>query len=667
MQQNLIQILTNYINKNAENFMSREIVKIIRDICTEETIHFESFSSDYILKLEKNNRTMYIFGNKFPNNSAAIEQICNDKSALSDILKCYNIPHVEHLYFGSPALEDDYPSSGSWKKMQSLLKTHGKDGLVCKPNRGTGGRNVYRVQNSKELEYAVWKIFNSTNSLCISPYYEIQNEYRVLMVGDEVQYIFKKIRPHVVGNGHSTVKELWDNSNQAVSDISVADWDYIPNVDELVTISWKHNLGNGATPEIVTDPTLILKLSALAKKCVGALNLGFVSIDIIESNGELLILEINSGVMVEKFSTYSSESRELVKGAIKKAIQQYLHLDTKYYLTRARRSHFVLPILYKIAKRKGVTIVEDKEEQNFAVFIFPNGKCFVAKDYPFNINSSGSSSLSTNKNACNSFIKSFGYSVPKEKYFVKKSNIKVSLNEIEKCLNNRIKSLGFDFPMIVKPNDRSQGVGVFIAHNMEECLRCAQEAFLKSKIILLQEYCKGNEYRVVVLKGKIIQAYQRVPFTIVGDGNSTISELLQQKVEEFKQYGRDKDVDPNDPRVISHIIAAGYAFDSKLDQNKSLQLQDIANLSLGGTSVDVIDIMDKRFKTLAIDVAAKLNLDLCGIDIILSDITDIEKGYNILEVNSSPGLDNYIYSDRKKQNKYVESLYSKIFDEIGKL
>lgn len=646
--------------------MSREIVKIIKDICVEEKIKFESFSNDYILKLEKNHRTMYIFGNKFPNNNASIEQICNDKAALSDILHCYKIPHVEHYYFDSPVLEDYCPTSGNWQKMMNLLKKYSKNGLVCKPNRGTGGRNVIRVQNYKELEYAVWKIFNNSNAICISPYYEIQNEYRVLMVGDEVQYVFKKIRPHIVGDGHSTLKELWDESKQSAIETNVADWTYIPAIGEEVIISWKHNLGSGATPQLVTDPTIISNLSNLAKMCVGALNLGFVSIDIIETDGKYLVLEINSGVMVEKFSTYSPDYRELVKKAIKKAIQQYLHLDTKYYLTRARRSHFVLPILYKIAKKKGVKIIEDKDEKNFAIFVFPNQKCFVAKDYPFNINTSGSSSLSTNKNACNSFIKSFGYSVPKEKYFVKKPNIQVSLNEIEKCLNNRSTELGFDFPIVIKPNNLSQGVGVYIAHNNEECLRYAQEAFLKSKIILLQEYCEGKEYRIVVLKGSVIQAYQRVPFTIVGDGKNTIKKLIQDKVEEFKIYGRDKDINPNDPRVMNHIIDEGYTIDSILEKDKPLQLQDIANLSLGGTSVDVMNLMDESFSKLATEVASKLNLDLCGIDIIVKDINDIKQGYYILEVNSSPGLDNYLYTDRRKQNRYVESLYSKIFDEIGK-
>ena len=74
--------------------------------------------------------------------------------------------------------------------------------------------------------------------------------------------------------------------------------------------------------------------------------------------------------------------------------------------------------------------------------------------------------------------------------------------------------------------------------------------------------------------------------------------------------------------------------------------------------------MDKKFEELAINLANDFNLMLCGIDIIASDISNYDLGYHIIEINSSPGLDNYLYP-KSKQNKYVESLYSMIFDELS--
>ena len=390
------------------------------------------------------------------------------------------------------------------------------------------------------------------------------------------------------------------------------------------------------------------------------MHLGFVSIDIVEIESELRVLEINSGVMIEHFSKHSNENYELAKEAVRKVIKNFLHLDTKYYLTRKRRTHFVLPVLTKIAKKQNIKIIEDSEEKNFAIFKFPNGKNFVARDYPFNINNGGSIALCSNKSACNSFIRTLGFNTPEEKYYVRKSNIHVTLNEMEKDLWNPEKNLGFTYPIVVKPNNLSQGEGVFIAQNQDECIRFAQEAFLKSSMILLQEYCKGNEYRVVVLKDRILQAYQRIAFHIKGDGLKTINELINEKVNSFKAYGRDKEVNFSDPRVISHIKQAGYTMDTVLSSEEVLRLQDIANLSLGGESVDVIDSIDSKFVSMAIELAQSLNLQLCGIDIIANNISNFEEGYHILEINSSPGLDNYLY-EKKMQTKYVEMLYSQIF------
>lgn len=66
---------------------------------------------------------------------------------------------------------------------------------------------------------------------------------------------------------------------------------------------------------------------------------------------------------------------------------------------------------------------------------------------------------------------------------------------------------------------------------------------------------------------------------------------------------------------------------------------------------------------MSIQLARKFNLRLCGIDIIAANISNFEEGYYILEINSSPGLDNYLY-EKKQQKKYVEALYSEIFDVL---
>lgn len=296
-----------------EIIMGKQLVKIVKEICKEEKINFKSYSDDYILQLEANKELMYIFGNKFPNNNAAVEQICNDKAALSSILDFYGIPHVPHFYFNSPTATYNISPNGNWGKMKSLLKKYGV--LVCKPNKGTGGNNIYKINNQHDLESAVQKIFSISNSMCISPYYDIKKEYRIVAVRDEIQYVFEKIRCYVIGNGVDSIYQLCSeySNNENIFNNNFIDWNVIPNKGERVELTWKHNLGQGAIPLLVTDEKIKRQLTDLARKCVSALNTGFVSIDIIETDNALKVLEINSGVMIEKFSEHSKKIIILLK------------------------------------------------------------------------------------------------------------------------------------------------------------------------------------------------------------------------------------------------------------------------------------------------------------------------------------------------------------------
>lgn len=650
---------------------SRQLVKIVKEICQDNDISFQGFSYDWILQLNANSRTMYIYGYKFPNNNAAIEQICNDKSALSDILTAHKIPHIPHHYFMSPNNKQYTDPNGNWEAMRSLLRQYGK--VVCKPNTGTGGHFVFKVSTQKDLEYSVHEIFSKSRALSISPYREIRAEYRIVIANSNVGVIYEKRRPFVIGNGLDSIKRLIEK-DESLSDVEIdndVDISRIPDTDEIVEISWKHNLGQGAHPVIVTDILKKETLTELALSCAVALEAEFMSIDIVENEHGLEILEINSGVMMENFAKSSPQNYALAKGIYEKAILGYLGMDNpkyKYIVQRPRNTHFVLPVLEEVARERNVQIIPDKEEGNFAIFVFKNGNRFVAKDYPFNINYAGSISLCTNKAACASFLREMGFQVPKQKYFVKKSKLDITLSELSKHFEAPNELLGFGFPMILKPNGLSQGTGVFKVSNPKDGLLAARHVLsLKENLFLLQEYCPGSDYRIVVLNHQVIQAYERIPFHIVGNGHDTICTLLQQQARAFEEAGRDKKVDIGDNRILRNILEQGYSLSTVLKAGVTCKLQDIANLSLGGTTLDKTNQISPYYSDLAIRIADNLNLKLCGIDIIAKDITDVHNmDYSVLEVNSAPGLDNYVFYG-KKQEDYVKNLYSMIFDYLESL
>lgn len=650
------------------NTSSRQLVKIIREISSENNISFKTYSYEWIIQLSANNRNMFIFGYKFPHNNASIEQICNDKSALSDILSAHNIPHVKHYYFMSPYNTNYTGENGDWERMTNLLNTHKR--IVCKSNSGTGGRNVFKVDSQKELESTVFNIFSKSKSMCIAPYKTIKAEYRAIIVNSSVELIYEKRRPIVIGNGIDSVIHLI-RQNEELNDITIdssLDYNYIPALDEIVEVSWKHNLGQGSKPVIVKEAYLLEQISALALSCALTFDIEFASIDIIEDESGFEILEINSGVMMEKFAQSSPENYLIAKRIYEKAILNYLKMDDykyKYFIQRPVNKRFVLPVLEEIAKEKKVEIIPDKEEGNFSIFVFENGKRFIAKDYPFNINYAGSISLCTNKSACASFLQEMGFNVPKQKYFVRKSDVEITISELKKFFSDPIGTLGFEFPMIIKPNSLSQGIGVYKINNSQDGILSAKKIMrLKEKLFILQEYCIGCDYRIVVLGDRVIQAYERIPFHIIGNGCDTIEKLINDKIYLSELSTRDKLIDINDTRIAKCILNQGYTMDSVLKQGEKCWLQDVANLSLGGTTNDLTECISPYYSQLAVDIAKSLNLNLCGIDIIAKDITN-EKNidYTILEVNSAPGLDNYAY-DGKEQEHYVKNLYKMVFDFI---
>lgn len=311
------------------SYEKRQVVKIVEEICKEDGIKFESFSGDYFLQLtnQEGKRAM-IYGFKFPNNDAAISKICDDKAALSDILKANGIPCVEHLYFEGPK-SPMTGKAGLFAELLALLDKHGK--LVIKTNSGSGGKGVYKCETVKDVEIAAFNVLGSHRSMTVAPYVDIENEYRVIVQNGKPMVMYAKQRPNVTGDGISTIKELIEDSGlEGMEILPTIDLEYVPSEGENVTISWKHNLGQGSLPVMISDKVLIGKLSNFALRVAEQLNLKFASIDIVkDKNGGYKVLEINSGVMMETFSKLNEHNYAIAKHIYRSAIYDYFDMPMR--------------------------------------------------------------------------------------------------------------------------------------------------------------------------------------------------------------------------------------------------------------------------------------------------------------------------------------------------
>jgi D-alanine-D-alanine ligase-like ATP-grasp enzyme len=221
------------------------------------------------------------------------------------------------------------------------------------------------------------------------------------------------------------------------------------------------------------------------------------------------------------------------------------------------------------------------------------------------------------------------------------------------------------YPVYVKPVDGSKGADVFKVHTEGE-LDAVFDAYetKRVRVAVVEEPIAMPDYRIVVLDGELISAYQRVPLTVIGDGNSTLHEIVTQLEQGYFQAGRDTRIDMEDPRMEQHLRAQGLDLTYRPALNQAVVLTSVSNLSTGGTSKDVTGVISQRWIDLATNVASNFNLRLCGLDLGCADITDGNSAYSVLEVNAAPGLDHYALSG-EEQKRLVHQFYTRVLNASG--
>jgi D-alanine-D-alanine ligase-like ATP-grasp enzyme len=324
-------------------------------------------------------------------------------------------------------------------------------------------------------------------------------------------------------------------------------------------------------------------------------------------------------------------------------------------------------ILKKIAPRIGARVEMEPTWNIVGQIVFKSGRKRYFRYNSLDLNMLGASLVSVDKDYANFFMKKMDYPiVPESRAFFSDAWGKAigspSVN-IDAAFRHARK---IGFPVIVKPNSGSQGHGVSLVHTKRQFYTAVREIFKHDKVVLVQKQVKGKDYRLVVLDKKVISAYERIPLSVIGDGKSTILQLLKEKQRQFIVSGRDTQVKNTDPRISDKLKHQKLDFDSIIPKGKKIFLLDNANLSTGGDSVDVTNTIHHSFKRIAIELTRNMGLRLCGVDLMINgDSTDKPDEYWILEINAAPGLDHYVTTG-KDQEKIVEDLYLKVLKSMDK-
>lgn len=256
------------------------------------------------------------------------------------------------------------------------------------------------------------------------------------------------------------------------------------------------------------------------------------------------------------------------------------------------------------------------------------------------------------------------------KNILKESNIPVPDGVIvndEEDLSDVVSKL--KFPLVVKPVSGNHGRGV--TTNIKTyggLIHAFNKAGEISSSVIVEQYLEGNDYRLLLIDGKLEAATLREPAFVMGDGTKNIRELIEEE-------NLNPDRGDGHSKNLTKIT-----FDSDMDfalSEKNLNLESIpkkyekvyvkttANISSGGTAIDITDIVHPYNKVMAERIANIIGLDVMGIDIIAKDIeTPIKKGSGgIIEVNAGPGFRMHLAPTLGKPRNVAKAVVDMLFPE----
>ncbi|MFQ6004545.1 MAG: cyanophycin synthetase [Woeseia sp.] len=239
--------------------------------------------------------------------------------------------------------------------------------------------------------------------------------------------------------------------------------------------------------------------------------------------------------------------------------------------------------------------------------------------------------LASDKEETNSILRDLGLPVPKQRLVKSSSDAKRMAERI-------------GFPVVVKPLAGNHGRGVSINLNTGDEVESAfDKAREHGPNVIVESYLEGHDHRLLVVNGELVAASKRVPGHVVGDGRHTIEQLVDIVNRDPRRgVGHEKvltrlELDHQADRLLTKL---GYDHDTVPNNGEVVYLRKTANLSTGGTAIDVTDTIHPDNREMAVRAIKAIGLDIGGVDFLTKDITESfrETGGGICEVNAGPGF-----------------------------
>ncbi|MGA2910978.1 MAG: hypothetical protein ABSE04_04250 [Candidatus Microgenomates bacterium] len=220
-----------------------------------------------------------------------------------------------------------------------------------------------------------------------------------------------------------------------------------------------------------------------------------------------------------------------------------------------------------------------------------------------------------------------------------------------------IKTGKINFPLVTKPDTSLGGKMAIVKIENLEVLKKAFEKIRESyDEVLVEEFFPGEDFRFLVLDGKILAVARRVPPAIIGDGKTKISELVAKY-----NIGRGGDSLKLGFEVERVLAEQNLTINDIPSKGKKILMRRNANIHTGGVVEDVTNIVNPKFREMVLRAVKLFDLRFSGVDIICPDITKANSPYCIIELNTDPGYDLHWMDSKGHQYDATKDILKSLF------
>ncbi len=231
-----------------------------------------------------------------------------------------------------------------------------------------------------------------------------------------------------------------------------------------------------------------------------------------------------------------------------------------------------------------------------------------------------------------------------------------------------------DGAVVVKPDVGNHGKGATVNIIDVDQVRLAyREALKRHSEVVVEDYIKGHDYRLLVIDGKFVAAAKRKPACVVGDGSSSIQELIDIMNSDAKRgFGHEKPLTKVvvDEMTQRALFLNKLSLDDKPSLGQVVHLKNTANLSQGGTSEDVTDKVSTSIRLMVERAVVNIGLDCAGVDVLAKDISLslMESELKVIEINAAPGfrmhLEPTVGQPRNVAKPVVDMLFPSSYEQV---